>query len=131
MKKAIVMTGVALMAACAAQAECIWSWWTNAPEENAKKDVQGCALGIASETASVKGAQVSVLFNVTGEVKSGAQVSIGYNSAKTVQNGPQVGFVNVADGAALQFGLLCFNKEGFLPVFPFFNFSTKRFGAVK
>lgn len=130
MKKLIVAMGL-IMGAAAAQAEVVWSWWTSAPAENAAKDISGCALGIASETASIKGAQVSVLFNVTREVKSGAQVALGYNEAVTVRNGPQVGFVNVADAAALQFGLLCFNKEGFLPFFPFFNFSTKQFGAVK
>lgn len=130
MKKLAVALCAAAMCVVSAQAECIWSWWTSAPAENATKDVSGCALGIASETASITGAQVSLLFNVTGKVRSGAQVSIGYNKATTVKNGPQVAFVNVADAAALQFGLLCFNKQGFLPFFPFFNFSTKQFGAV-
>ncbi len=129
MKKLLVVLGLMVMGAMTAQADCIWSWWTSSPAENAGKDVTGCALGIASETASIKGAQVSLLFNVTGEVKSGAQVAIGYNEAKTVKNGPQVGFVNVSDAAALQFGLLCFNKDGFLPFFPFFNFSTRQFGG--
>ncbi len=131
MKKLMFALGVMAMAAGAAKAEVIWSWWTNAPAENQTKDVSGSALGIASETASIKGAQVSLLFNKTEEVKAGAQVSIGYNEARTVRNGPQVAFVNVADAAALQFGLLCFNKEGFLPFFPFFNFSTKQFGKVQ
>ena len=129
MKKLVIALCAVTMAAAAANAECIWSWWTNVPSENASKDVKGAALGIASEVASVQGAQVSILFNRINRVKSGAQVAIGYNRAKVVRNGPQVGFVNVADAAALQFGLLCFNKEGFLPVFPFFNFSAKQFGA--
>jgi len=131
MKKIMVAMAVALMCVASARAEFVWSWWTSAPAENAAKDVDGCAMGIASETASIKGAQVSLLFNVTEKVHCGAQVSIGYNKAKIVNNGPQVAFVNVADGAALQFGLLCFNKEGFLPFFPFFNFSKKHFGGNK
>lgn len=130
MKKIAVAVCAVMMGVMAANAECIWSWWTNSPSENASKNVQGCALGIASEVASVKGAQVSLLFNITEKVRCGAQVAIGYNQAETVKNGPQVGFVNKAKGAALQFGLLNFNEEGFLPVFPFFNFSTKYFGAV-
>ncbi len=131
MKKIIMAMAVAVMCVASARSEVIWSWWTNAPAENAKKDVSGCAFGIASETASINGAQVSLLFNVTGKVRAGAQVSIAYNKADVVNNGPQVGFVNVADGAALQFGLLCFNKEGFLPFFPFFNFSKQHFGGGK
>ena len=130
MKKVMVALCAVAMCASVARADFVWSWWTSSPAENASKDVQGCAMGIASEVASIKGAQVSLLFNVTDKVRSGAQVSMCYNKATTVKNGPQVGFVNVADAAALQFGLICFNKEGFLPVFPFFNFSGKMFGAV-
>ena len=131
MRKLLVAIAAIAMCVASARAECVWSWWTSAPAENASKDVDGCALGIASKTASIKGAQVSILFNVTEKVHCGAQVALGYNRASVVNNGPQVAFVNVADGAALQFGLLCFNKEGFLPFFPFFNFSKKHFGGGK
>ena len=131
MKKILMAMAVAFMCVAAARAEFVWSWWTNAPSENATKDVDGCAMGIASKTASIQGAQVSLIYNVTGKVRAGAQVSLFYNNADVVNNGPQVGFVNVADGAALQFGLLCFNKEGFLPFFPFFNFAKGHFGAIK
>ena len=130
MKKLVVALCAVVMGISVAKADFVWSWWTSAPAENASKDVEGCAMGFASEVASIKGAQVSLFYNVTDKVRSGAQVSIGYNKATTVKNGPQVAFVNVADAAALQFGLLCFNKQGFLPFFPFFNFSTKQFGAV-
>ena len=131
MRKLLVAIAAIAMCMASARAECVWSWWTSAPAENASKDVDGCALGIASKTASIKGAQVSILFNVTEKVHCGAQVALGYNRASVVNNGPQVAFVNVADGAALQFGLLCFIKEGFLPFFPFFNFSKKHFGGGK
>ncbi len=131
MKKLMVaLCAVAMGVSAASAGECVWSWWTTSPAANASKDVEGCALGIASEVATVKGAQVSLLFNLTEKVRSGAQVSIGYNRAKTVKNGPQIAFMNRSDAAALQFGLLNFNKAGFLPFFPFFNFSTRQFGAA-
>ena len=130
MKKLVVALCAVVMGISVAKADFVWSWWTSAPAENASKDVEGCAMGFASEVASIKGVQAGLLYNIVGEVKGGAQISIGYNRATTVKNGPQVAFVNVADAAALQFGLLCFNKEGFLPFFPFFNFSKKMFGAV-
>ena len=131
MKRIVVALAAVAMCVLSAQAEFVWSWWSNAPAENATKKVDGLAMGFASETASIKGAQVALIYSLTEKVYSGAQVSLFYNQADTVNNGPQVGFVNVSDGAALQFGLLCFNKEGFLPFFPFFNFSKKHFGAVK
>ncbi len=128
MKKLMMAVCVALMGVTAAQAEFIWSWWVKKPAAVATKDVEGCVLGFASQTASIKGAQVSLCWNKTETVKGGCQYAIGYNEAKTVKNGPQIAFINKADGAALQFGLLNFNKDGFLPFFPFFNFSTKHFG---
>ena len=129
-KMMMIAAAVAMMAAAPARAECVWSWWTSSPAENATKDVSGCALGFASQVASVSGAQVSICMNLCEKV-NGAQVTFGYNRAGTVWNGPQVGFWNAADGAALQFGLLNFNKEGFLPFFPFFNMSKKYFGSPK
>lgn len=130
MKKLIVAVMFAFAAAVSANAECVWSWWVGAPEENVSKDVGGCVLGFASEVKSVNGAQVSLLWNKATKI-NGAQVSIAYNKAKTVRNGPQVGFVNSAESAALQFGLLCWNDGGFLPFFVFFNFDTTGFGARK
>lgn len=126
MKKLMVMAGV-LALGFAANAGCWWSWWVG--DDKADKDLVGCQLGIASECKTMKGAQVSILWNRMQNLHNGAQVACGYNNAKTVQNGPQVAFVNIADKAALQLGLLCFNKEGFLPFFVFFNFDTKMFGG--
>ncbi len=39
--------------------------------------------------------------------------------------------VNSADKAALQLGLICVNKGGFLPVFVFFNFDKTQFGKAR
>ncbi len=129
MKKMMVALCAVALGVTAAQAgDFFWSWWVKKPAEVATKDVEGCVLGFASETASIKGAQVSLCYNKTQKVKGGCQYAIGYNNAKTVKNGPQIAFVNVSDAAALQFGLLNFNKAGFLPVFPFFNFATTQFG---
>ena len=115
------------MMAFAANADFNWSWWVG--DDKTDKELTGCQLGIASECKTMKGAQVSILWNRMQNLHNGAQVAWGYNNAKTVQNGPQVAFVNIADKAALQLGLLCFNKEGFLPFFVFFNFDTKMFGG--
>ena len=45
------------------------------------------------------------------------------------RSGCQLAFVNRAEKSALQLGLLCFNKSGFLPFFVFFNFDPKMFGS--
>ncbi len=130
MKKLMfALCAMVLSVSVANAGECIWSWWVGSPAENVSKDVDGCALGFASEVASVKGAQISLCYNLTEKVKSGVQFAIGYNRATTVKNGPQLALgMNRSDAAALQIGLLNFNKAGFLPFFPIFNFSTKQFG---
>ena len=110
--------------------ECVWSWWSGAPQSNLEKDLRGCSLGIGSGFRSVRGAQISLCMNTVEHFKCGAQVAIGYNSATRLNNGCQVACVNVADSAALQFGLLCFNKNGFLPFFVLFNFDKRAFGHV-
>ena len=38
-------------------------------------------------------------------------------------NGVQLGIVNVSHGKGLQFGLINYVKDGFLPVFPILNFA--------
>ena len=108
--------------------ECVWSWWSGAPQSNLKKDLRGCSIGIGSGFRSVRGAQISLCMNTVELFKGGAQVAFGYNRATRLNNGCQVACVNVSDSAALQFGLLCFNKNGFLPFFVFFNFDKRAFG---
>ena len=127
MKRLMTVCAV-VVAAAAAHAGCWWSWWVG--DDKTDQELKGCQLGIACECKEMKGAQVSLLWDRAQYVQ-GAQVAWGYNNAKKVQNGAQVAVVNIADAAALQFGLLCFNKEGFLPFFPFFNFSSKMFGGGK
>ena len=145
MKKLMMALCAATLAVSVAHADCTWSWWTG--DDKASKDVNGCALGLATERAAVKGAQVSICYNDAKEVKSGAQValgcnfadkfhrgaqwSIGFNHADKLSNGCQLAFVNQAESASLQLGLLCFNKTGFLPFFVFFNFDKAQFGKGK
>lgn len=131
MKKLVVAFCAVMMGVMAAKAEFVWSWWVGAPEAPVTQDVQGCVLGLASQVKSIEGAQVSVCYSKADEVKAGCQYAFGYCQAISVRNGAQVAFVNKAQKAALQFGLICINDTGFLPVFPFFNFSKGCFGAKK
>lgn len=127
MKKLLVIASTVLLAT-AAQADFNWCWWVGG--ESAKKNLRGCQMGIASECAEMSGAQISLLWGRTKRVL-GCQYACGYCNAEKVQNGPQIAVVNIADKAALQFGLLNFNKGGFLPFFPFFNFDKSMFGGGK
>lgn len=131
MKKLAFALCAVMMSVLTAQADFVWSWWAGSPEEIVNKDVSGCVLGFASEVESIKGAQVSVCYSKAKEVKAGCQYAIGYCQANSVRNGAQVATVTKAKKAALQFGLVCINDEGFLPWFVFFNFSKGCFGEVK
>ena len=131
MKKLAVALCAVMMGVMTAKAEFIWSWWAGAPEETVSKDVSGCVLGFASEVATIKGAQVSLFYSKAQEVKAGCQYAFGYCQALSVRNGAQVATVAKARKAALQFGLVCINDEGFLPWFIFFNFSKGCFGPIQ
>lgn len=111
----------------AAQSAVTWDWWFR----NSSKDISGCALGLGAANAEVNGAQIAVCASKANKVKSGVQGAIGYSQADTLRNGVQAAFVTKARKAALQFGLVCFNEGGFLPVFVFFNFDKSMFGAEK
>ena len=127
MKNAVF--ALSLLAFVACNAEVVWTWWPGVPDSNAQKSISGAALGIGSKVKEVKsGAEVSFFYNDTQKIDNGAQVSMGLNRAEKVKHGAQVGLVNIADEAQVQVGLLCFNKKGFLPVFPFFNISRKTLG---
>ena len=128
MKK--VLFAMALTVCAAASAECRWSWWLGAPDMSGDT-VKGCVLGVASEVKEVTGAQVDLVWHKAKKVVNGAQVAIGYSRVDTLRNGCQAAVVNSADSAALQLGLICCNKTGFLPVFPFFNFDPKQFGKAR
>ena len=106
MKKMMFAAVMAL--ACAAQADFTWSNWWGAPDlSNEAK--RGCAK----------------------KVTCGCQFAIGYSNVGSLRNGCQLAVVNIADNAALQFGLVCKNKGGFLPWFVFFNFDKTQFGRAK
>ena len=124
MKKLMFALCAGIMAV-SANAGCWWSWWVG--DDKADQELRGCQLGIASECKKIRGAQISLLWERAEDVL-GAQVAGGYCNAKKVHNGPQLGVVNIADHAALQFGLICINKGGFLPWFIFFNFDKTMFG---
>ncbi|MGN0845904.1 MAG: hypothetical protein ACI4RA_00800 [Kiritimatiellia bacterium] len=130
MKKLITVAATALVLACTAQSEFKWSWWLGAPDLSGES-VRGCVLGLASEVGTVTGAQVDLLWHKAKKVTSGAQVAFGYSRVDSLRNGCQAAVVNSADSAALQLGLICVNKSGFLPWFVFFNFDPKQFGAAK
>jgi len=124
MKKLMIAVTLVL-ATVTAKADFDWNWWVGG-----NKTMRGCQMGIASEAKEVKGAQVSLLWGRVDKMV-GCQFAFGYTNCRKTLNGPQIATVNIArEGAALQFGLLNFNKTGFLPFFPFFNFSTKCFGSA-
>jgi hypothetical protein len=68
------------------------------------------------------GPQFAGIANVADDVY-GAQISSIVNIAKDGEGVQIAALVNVAnDMKGLQLGLLNFNKNGFLPFFPLFNF---------
>jgi hypothetical protein len=84
-------------------------------------DLAGMQLGILGNGVEghMRGFQLSVGSNA-GEA-SGLQIGLS-NSMKRGQ-GLQIGVVNLANEmTGLQLGVINFNKSGFLPVFPIFNF---------
>ena len=128
--KKMMIAAAALALSLAAQAEFKWSWWPGAPDMSGAS-VKGCVLGVASEVGAVKGAQVDLLWHKAKNVENGAQVAFGYSRCDTLRNGCQAAFVNCAESASLQLGLICSNKTGFLPFFVFFNFDPHQFGKAR
>ena len=126
MKKLVLLLGIVASLATA-QAACTWDWWFG----RGKEDIKGCALGIGCSNGTVTGAQIGLAATKADKVASGVQGAIGYSQVETLRNGAQVGFVTRAKSAALQFGLICFNETGFLPVFVFFNFDKAMFGGAR
>ena len=124
--KKLMFTFAILAFAATANAGCWWSWGVG--DDKSDKDLKGCQLGIACECNEMKGAQIGALWQRAEKVQ-GCQAAWGYNNVGKMVNGPQIAVVNIArEGAALQIGLININPKGFLPVFPFFNFSTEMFG---
>ena len=114
MRRLLIALGVVMLGALAARAEFFWSTWNR--QDIKEAEVSGCVLGFSSEVKTIK---------------AGVQGDFIISRAGKVRNGAQIGIYNRADSAALQFGLLCFNKTGFLPFCVFFNMDKSMFGSAK
>jgi hypothetical protein len=148
MKKIIGAIAVAV-SVCSAMADGFaWSWWCDN-----KSDEVDVSLGIGSQCRKVDALELSLVYGASSEVDgvqwsfmginnsnmTGAlQLAPWFNSAKEpcVQLGMlniskesvfTWGFINVADESKVQLGLLNFNKNGFLPIFPFINLDKSFF----
>lgn len=93
---------------------------------------------LGSITENVRGLELSTLFNNNLEfqgfgmsvfnnaenLSGGAQIGI-VNKADNFYSGLQLGILNIGSGTlGVQVGLINIMDNGFLPVFPFFNFSN-------
>ncbi len=125
MKKIVLLLGIIAAVASVKAADCIWDWWF----DNGHKNITGCALGVGCSNGTVTGAQIGLAAAKADKVVKGAQGAIGYSRVNKLRNGAQFAAVTRAKSAALQFGLICFNDTGFLPVFVFFNFDKNMFGS--
>ena len=83
-------------------------------------DVYGLQAGLAFARAKdVNGFQASGVCVNSGKL-AGVQCNL-YGQVGD-SRGVQLGIVNVSHGKGVQFGLVNYIKDGFLPVFPIFNF---------
>ena len=146
--KKLMMAAAAVALTAMVQADVTWSWWLDKP--SARTDL---SFGIASKCANVETFELSLLYNGS-PVQSGVQIAFpGINDSDKAQvlqgsiwfnrgdsscvqlgminiakeNVFNLGFVNVADESKVQIGFLNFNKNGFLPVFPFVNLDKSLF----
>lgn len=147
MKKLMfAMTAFAL--ATVANADVTWSWWLDKQSESTD-----LSFGIASRCAKVETFELSLLYSAS-PVQNGVQFTfLGINDSKKAQvlqlapwfnrgddSCVQIGFINIAkdnvfnlgllniaDTSKVQLGFLNFNKNGFLPVFPFINLDMSLF----
>ena len=130
-----------------AHADVAWSTWLD------NSDRTDLSFGVASKCANVSTFELTLLYGGS-RVEKGVQWSfLGINDSDMSQvlqlsfwfnrgddsfvqlgcinvakeNAFNLGFVNIADKSKVQIGFLNFNKEGFLPVFPFINLSKSFF----
>ena len=147
MKKLMFAAALAAFA-IGAQADVTWSWWMD--KQDSKVDL---SFGIASKCANVNTLELSLLYNAS-PVQNGVQIAFpGINDSDKAQvlqgsiwfnrgddscvqlgciniakkNTFNLGFINIADESKVQLGFLNFNKNGFLPVFPFINLDMSLF----
>jgi|GEM_PF-3497958 len=147
MKKLMIAAAMVAMVS-AAKADVAWSWWME--NQSKRADV---AFGLASKCANVESFEMSLLY-CGSPLQRGVQWSFfGINDSEKGQvlqlswwfnrgddscvqlgcvnvakdNVFNLGFVNIADTSKVQLGFLNFNKNGFLPVFPFINLDKSLF----
>ena len=84
---------------------------------------KGVQFAVVSNTDEVHGGDVAIVNK--SKTMSGVQFGI-YNRTESI-NGAQFGIVNNTRESAsgVQFGIINIMKNGFLPIFPFINFSVK------
>jgi len=147
MKKLMIL-GAVLATALVSQANMQWSWWLEG--KDAKADI---SLGLVNRIAQVDTLEISAIYSGS-PVKDGLQWSVfGINEADSdcglqfsfwfnrgkdpcaqvacvnvnKKSSFDLGFVNFSDATSVQIGLLNFNKNGFLPIFPFINIDKSVF----
>lgn len=87
-----------------------------------QQEVVGLDTGFFSDAHALDGVQVGVGNQVLGDLH-GLQAGIANGAGHG--KGLQIGVLNRAGSLeGLQLGVLNFNEDGFLPVFPLFNFSA-------
>ncbi len=86
------------------------------------KNYKGIQGGLALALAeNVRGFQAGAVSIATGRF-DGVQCGI-YNQIGDESSALQLGLINFAGGKGMQFGLLNFNPDAWIPVFPIVNFS--------
>ena len=86
-----------------------------------QKKVYGLDTGLFSDAYALKGLQAGLGNQVLGKMQG---VQVGLANGADHGAGLQLGVLNRAKSMkGLQLGVLNFNDEGFLPVFPLFNFT--------
>ena len=86
-----------------------------------QKKVYGLDTGLFSDAYALKGLQAGLGNQVLGKMQG---VQVGLANGVDHGYGFQLGVLNRAKSMkGLQLGVLNFNDEGFLPVFPLFNFT--------
>ena len=86
-----------------------------------QKKVYGLDTGFFSDAYALKGVQAGIGNQVLGKMQG---VQLGVANGVDHGYGVQLGVLNRAKSMkGLQLGVLNFNDEGFLPVFPLFNFT--------
>ena len=86
------------------------------------KSVNGLDLGLFGDAYALNGIQIGGGNQVKGKLRG---LQLGFANSADKGAGLQIGVMNRTHSMkGLQIGILNWNDEGFLPVFPFFNFSV-------